>query len=453
MASSASVSGMISGLDTATIIKQLMQVEAAPQTLLKSKLTTAQSTVTSLQSLNARFAALATKAADLAKATAWSPLAAGSTPSTVTVNASATAVPGTLSFTVQQTATAHRVSLRDSVSATDVLTSQGTGTRSVRLDRLDGTTVDIPVGDGTLAAVVNGINSAKAGVSASSIKLDGGTYRLHVVATTTGRESDFTLTNTDGSDLLGGLTATSGQDAEITVGTDTVHSATNTFTGLSQGLDVTLPSGMAAGTAVDVVVTRDSAAAQQALQGLVDSANEILTSIDKLSSYDAASKSSGPLAGDPSVRALRTKVLDAVTRAADGGTMADLGVQTDRYGKITFDTTKFATAFTADPALLSSKLGGAATSAVPGFAARLAAVATTASDSARGVLTTNIQNRQSSVTTMQKSIEDWDTRLEVREATLSRTFAALEVSLSKLQNQSSWLAGQVNNLASSSSSS
>ena len=40
----ASVSGLASGLDTATIIDQLMQLEAAPQTRLKSRVTTEKST-------------------------------------------------------------------------------------------------------------------------------------------------------------------------------------------------------------------------------------------------------------------------------------------------------------------------------------------------------------------------------------------------------------------------
>ena len=59
---SASVSGLVSGLDTATIISQLMQVEAAPQTLLKTKLSSEQTTIANLQSLNAKFAALTTRA-------------------------------------------------------------------------------------------------------------------------------------------------------------------------------------------------------------------------------------------------------------------------------------------------------------------------------------------------------------------------------------------------------
>ena len=44
-----SVGGLVSGLDTATIISQLMQLEARPQTMLKSKVTTEQKVVAALQ--------------------------------------------------------------------------------------------------------------------------------------------------------------------------------------------------------------------------------------------------------------------------------------------------------------------------------------------------------------------------------------------------------------------
>ena len=64
----ASVSGLASGLDTASIIDQLMQLEAQSQTRLKSRVTTEQSTLKVLQNLNTKFASLATQAKDLTKA-------------------------------------------------------------------------------------------------------------------------------------------------------------------------------------------------------------------------------------------------------------------------------------------------------------------------------------------------------------------------------------------------
>ena len=62
-----SISGLASGMDTATIINQLMQLEAAPQDRLKTRVSDEKLVVTSLQALNKSTASLATKAEALAK--------------------------------------------------------------------------------------------------------------------------------------------------------------------------------------------------------------------------------------------------------------------------------------------------------------------------------------------------------------------------------------------------
>jgi flagellar hook-associated protein 2 len=448
--STTSISGLVSGLDTSTIISQLMQIEAQPQTDLKTRMSTEQSNVSTLQALNAQFASLATKAQALSTATSWSPLTTSSSSDSVVATAGPTAVAGTLSFTVLSTASATQQSFATSAPLSGVVTS---GSTSLTLTKHDGTTVPIDTGNGTLSGLVSAVNKANAGVTASAVKLDDGTYRLRLVSTSTGADSDFTLTNTDGSAILGGATTTAGQDAAISLGSDTLHSASNTFSSLTTGLDVTIGAGTPSGTAVTITTTRDASSAQAAAKDLVDSANAILTQIDSLTAYNATTKTSGALAGDATVRELRSRLLDTVTRAADGSSMAGVGIQTDRDGKIVFDATKFASAYAADPGTVAAKLGAPGTGSVPGFAARLYVAANSASDATKGVLTTDITGRQSSVTTMQNSIDDWDVKLAAKQDSLQKVYTNLEVALGKLQNQSSWLAGQLNSLSSSSSSS
>jgi flagellar hook-associated protein 2 len=449
--STASVSGLVSGLDTASIISQLMQVEANPQTLLKTRLSTENSTITTLQSLNAKFAALSTKATALSTASSWSPLTTTSSSTSVTASTGTTASPGTVSFTVKQTALAHAVASVDTATADQVLT----GADGLMQLSVNGTDLDpIYGGDGTIASVVSAINAANQGVTASAVKLDDGTFRLRMVSTTTGADSSFSLTNSDGSSVLGGATVlVAGRDAKVQLGNDTISSSSNTFSGLVTGLDVTVAPSTAADTLVDITSVRDSTTTQASVQSLVDSANELLSTIDALTAYNATTSTAGPLAGDATVRDLRSKILDAVTQTADGSSMASIGLQTDRYGKVVFDATAFATAYAADPAGVADKLGSPADAAVPGFAARLAAASDSASNADTGTLTTSILSRQSSATRMQTDIDNWDIRLAAKEAALNTQFTNLEVSLSKLKNQSAWLSSQVASLSSSSSSS
>ena len=63
-----SIDGLISGLDTTSLIDSLMQAAAQPQTVLRNQAAGQQTTIQALQSLNSKIAALATLATSTAKA-------------------------------------------------------------------------------------------------------------------------------------------------------------------------------------------------------------------------------------------------------------------------------------------------------------------------------------------------------------------------------------------------
>ncbi|RNL78252.1 flagellar filament capping protein FliD [Nocardioides marmorisolisilvae] len=439
-----SVSGLVSGLDTSSIISQLMQVEAQTQTNLKSKVTTEQSNVKSLQDLNSAFAALATQAATLAKPTSWNPVSATSSSTLVGVTAGPAATTGQLSFTVGNVATAHQLRFTGTAALSSAVT---TGSTQVTIDHLDGTTQDIDTGDGTMQGLINAINAGGTGLKASTVKLDDGTYRLQVTSVATGAASDFTLTNTDGSDLLGGASVTAGVDAALTINGDTVHSASNTFTGVANGLSITLDPSVAAGTAVTVKVAQDTTSMTSQVKSLVDAINAALTKMDGLTDYDATTKTSGPLASDGSVRSIANSLLDAVY-PTDGTSLAGVGIQLDRYGKLTFDPDAFTAAYNADPAGTAAKF----TTTAGGFADRVQKVAKSASDPISGTITNSINGRNSTIKQLQDSITDWDTRLALRQDTLTKQFTAMETALQQLQSQQNWLTSQLSSLSANNSS-
>ncbi len=86
-----------------------------------------------------------------------------------------------------------------------------------------------------------------------------------------------------------------------------------------------------------------------------------------------------------------------------------------------------------------------------GIASRVAEVARAASSASDGTVTVAARRRQDSIRGLDKQIDAWDTRLEMRRATLERQYSALETALGSLQSQSSWLAGQLGGLPSWSS--
>jgi len=441
----ASVSGLASGLDTASIIDQLIQVEAAGQTRLKSRVTSEQSTLKLLQNLNAKIAALATQAKDLTKAAAWTPLTATSSSDKVTVSASSGTSGGSLSVTVDTSALAHKLTYTSTAAMTDVVVpADAEGKHTITLT-VAGTPKTIDTGDGTLASLVGALNGGGSGVAAAAVKLDGGAYRLNVQSATTGAANTVTLTASDGSDLLGGATVVAGRDAAITIGGDTLHSATNTFKDVVPGLDITV-SAAAVGSTVDVTVSRNTSAASTQAKALVDAVNSVLADISNQTKYNSTTKTAGALAGDATVREVGTSLLNSIYPGA-GATIADIGIETDRYGKLVFNEEKFAEAYAADAAAVTEKLSGAT-----GLAARIEKVANAASDKYEGSITTSITSRTTGIDRLNDSIEAWDQRLELRRASLTRQFTALETALSQMNSQSSWLSGQVASLSNSSGS-
>src|SRR3954468_3147215 len=123
---SASVSGLSSGLDTASIISQLMQVERNPQNRLKQKKTDEEKTISIYQQLNSKFAAIGTAADALTRATGWNKMAATtSDESVVKVSAGSSALAGSLSFKVGNLATAHSVRSTGTVGSTSSVIYDG----------------------------------------------------------------------------------------------------------------------------------------------------------------------------------------------------------------------------------------------------------------------------------------------------------------------------------------
>ncbi|WP_183094868.1 flagellar filament capping protein FliD [Nocardioides stalactiti] len=443
----ASIGGLASGLDTSTIINQLIQLESLPQTQLKSRVTTEQNKVTALQGLNTRLATLATNADALANptgsaASVWESLKATSSNSAVTVTASSTASPAAYNVTIGHTALTHRISYTSPHAATDVVTG---GATTIELDRLDGSSVvSLNVGTGTLQEVAAAINDTgnATGLRATLVQVGTGSFRLMVESTATGAAQDFTLSLPGGGALLGGASSTqAGRDAEISIGGITVGSTTNTFTNVTPGVTITLGAS-ATGTA-DINVTRDATARSNAVKKLVDELNGILTTVASTTAHSADTKQQGVLSGNSLLRRVSSELTGTIY-PADGSSLADYGIEVDRTGKLVFDEAAFAAAYQADPDAVTEAFTG-----TDGFAERIHEVADLVSNKYTGTLTSVIKSGTDGIARLNASIASWDDRLELRRSTLERQYAALEVSLSQLNSQSAWLSSQLSNLSSS----
>lgn len=345
--SNVSISGAISGIDTASLVNQLMTVEGQSQTNIKTKQTAAQKAADSYTSLITSLKSLATQSAALAKTSSWQGSTATSSSSSVTAKSAGNAT-GTLTFDVTAVAAAHTLVSEGSVATTG---SSVASSGKITVSRAGSADKELNVGNGTLAEVVAAVNGSDLGLRAAAVQTAPGQYRLQVTSATSGAASAFTLGGVDGFTSMKTLTA--GADAQLTIGADpltqyTVSSSTNTFADLVPGLSFTV-SKKETGVTVDSKL--DGTAIADQVKSMVDATNAALTSLTSLTSYDFTKKTGAALYGDNSIKGLQQQILSSVSSANAPG------VQLSRDGKLTFDSAAFIKAFQADPAKTASAFG------------------------------------------------------------------------------------------------
>src|SRR3954447_10163916 len=104
--STQNISGLASGIDTSTIVDQLMAIERQPQTRLKSQVTISQARKTVLSDIQTRLKNLQLAAQDLKSATLWTnkQTADVSDSNRIATSVTGNAAPGGYALTVTQLA-------------------------------------------------------------------------------------------------------------------------------------------------------------------------------------------------------------------------------------------------------------------------------------------------------------------------------------------------------------
>ena len=454
--------GLISGMDTGSLVAQLVQAEAAPQAALKARLKTTQDTVSAYQTINTTFLAVTAAAEAALKPDAWTPIKATSSAAGVAVSATAGALSGSLTFTVKQLAASHAVMNTNPGVWTSSTSLYGATEIEVSDENNAPLTPKITIGGtGTLADAAAAINASSHGLTAAVVQISTGEAALRITAKDTGAASKFGLTGT------GTFTVnTAAADAKIEVGTTSpiaMTSATNTFDSVMPGATFTVSKVDEVAT---LTIASDPNAVAAKMQTLIDAVNSAAKNARDYTSNSVGSKAA--LNGDYAVGSLVGKLLDAVSFAVKGvgpgGTdvsPATMGFQLSKDGKtVAFDRNVFLNALKADPTLAQKVVGGTAAGVGPdeltgtaddvaatGIAGRLLAVAKGASDSTTGSLVALAKGQESLVKGYEDRIAAWDLRLAKRKEALTRQFTAMETALSSLRNQSTWLAGQINQLS------
>ncbi|SDN02501.1 flagellar hook-associated protein 2 [Cryobacterium flavum] len=444
---SMAVDGLISGLDTTSLINSLMTLEAGPQNQLKAKVTSTNTLMTALQGLNSQIASLATLAGKATATNALDLYSAKSSSTGVSVTAGATATSGSIDIVVDKLA-------QGQASVSSAVTAWPTSSFSIT-NAASGVATTISSGTTNLDDIVTAVNASAAGVTA--VKVAAGKdasnnplYRLQFTSTSTGASSAFSL-SFDPSDPATdpAMTQVKGaQDAEVRLWANTgaaqkITSSTNTFSDLLPGVSVT--ASAVAADPVTVSVSRNDGAVGTIASDLVGALNGVFALISTKSavvnSTDSTGKailSAGVFSSDSTVRDVKQQILNAASQPIDGRSPSEIGISITKSGTMEFDSAKFATAMAADPNYVKGVLAT--------IAARVEAVAENASDKYDGMITSRITGQESLVKSLGTQIDGWDIRMASRRSTLERTYSAMEVQLSNMNAQSAWLTAQVDGL-------
>jgi len=449
--SSVGIDGLISGLDTTAIIDKLMAVEGNQQKLLASKKSGIDSLVTALQSLNTKTASLATASQAALKDASWQATSAVSSAKSVTATTTSSAQPSSLTLTVDK--------LAASQSTLYALPESYADSRPTFTITTGGETKTITALSSHIGDLVAAFNAEGTGVTASAVNVGTAAapvYKLQLTGTQTGADHDFSVaaTNATGTTAMEGQELRAASDAQVTLwpgsaGETKVFSSSNSFKELLTGVDLTVSE--VSTDQVTITVSRSSSAMSTLASNLVSNLNAVLGDIadrTKLTSSTASDGSAlvtgGLFSGNTAIRLLQQELAAAGSASVGSTSAASVGIVLNKDGTFTFDSAAFSSAYASDPAGVQK--------VVQSIATRLETAATAASDTTKGSLTAQITSNKDEVKTLTDKIASWDDRLATRRAALVKTYAAMEVAMSKMQSTSTFLTQQIAQLNANSSS-
>lgn len=435
-----SFAGIGSGLDLEALISGFVSIEKIPIQKLEVRKADANQQLSKFGSLLSILKTLESKAEGLDEASEVRAVkVASSDESFVTASVSDAALLGSYNLRVDRLATAQ-------VTTSQVYTQNTTGlvgTGSIGITVGTDTQVDVVLdGSETLDEVASKINASAARASASVV-FDGTNYRLMVQANDPGtanaitfQENSISLGLTDPANTI-----STAVDAQVQLNGIVVTRSSNTISDLLQGVTLNLNRAMAVTDGdVNMRVDNDVDALRGKVEGLAQSVNQVLGFINLELSSGATEGAASALAGDTTLQGLQRRISSMLssgyTHSSGTISMGSVGIVLGDDGGLTVDSEKFAAALQSDPGAIQSLLAG---DGLTSFTANLKAMITEYTQSGTGV----IINKQNGIQSRIKSFEEQIQRIEDRgdrmEERLRRTYSALDVKMTQLNNQASFV--------------
>ena len=445
-----SFGGLASGLDTNSIITQLMGIERNKIAKQNLRTRAIEAEGGGLRDVQAKLRALKSASESLRSVGLWAntQTVESSNSARVAVERTGMSPAGSHTFAVRQLAAAEQEGFTYTASADE-------GTLTV-----GGKTVTIAANakPAELAATIN----AAADLPVYATALDDGSIVFS--SRQTGSAGAFDVSS---SQLVADPAHTrAARDAEYSIdgGATWKSSSSNVISDAVVGLKITAKGITTGSESINVGVAGvNTADVKDKLKAFVTAYNDVVTAtrakLDEKGVRDpqnAAEAAKGRLFGDTGLNGvlsrLRTTVGDVVPGIADTGMnqLTDMGISTGkgsggastpdaRMGKLVIDDVKLDAAL-ANPTRVRELMGAGAN---PGFAQKIEKLLDTEAGTS-GVLSERLKVNASEARRVKERITDIEERITAQEKRLRTEFTAMEKALSLAQSQGNYLMGQVN---------
>ena len=437
-------------LDINALVTQLVAADRAPrQRVLDAQQSTDTAEVSALGALKSALATFQTAVQNLATPSAFNNNTATSN-NTQVLTATADATAGTGSYTVQVVSLAQAEQLASGVIVGGSTATVGTGQLTIG-EGAGSFTVNIDSTNNTLQGIANAINSAtgNTGVQATILNESGGSHLL-LTASKTGAASAITVTAAGGNGGLSVLNYNSStksmtemqppQDSHIKIGTFDHYASTNSVSDAVTGVTFNLQSALP-GTNVTVAVSPNNTAISGLVGTFVSAYNTLAATISTLESYDATSKTAGPLLGDATLSGIETQIRQDLSNAVSSApgsynSLSSIGVTKQADGTLALNSSKLSAALAQSPdsiAQIFASTSGVATKLNTDISNSL---------STTGGIGTRITQLNTDLADLKNKNGDLDTQMATVQANYTAQFTALETLLAQLQTTSNYLTQQ-----------
>lgn len=450
------LSGLSSGLDTQSIIQQLMAVEAQPRQAIADKQSLAQARQDALKAIQGKMNLVRTASDNLSSVLTWSPTQTADTSDQTKATARITggAGPGGYSLVVSQLASA------------DQRTYAFTSPTADQTVTIDGKQLTITAGS-TLDSVVAQINS-DTGYGTFAVNANGS---LVLASRTTGTAGSINFSDSSGTLVENTAAHKAGRDAMYSIDGASYTSSSNVIStasttnptgGSIAGVELTL-KGVTDSNGIVVSVSPpavDKDAVQTAVKGFVDAYNDAMTTMRNyvneqtvVNPTTASDKVKGVLHADSGVEDMMDQMRNAMIQTFGGignpatmDQLQEIGISTGAAsgsstfsqdsvdGKLVIDSTALSNALDTDPLSVQKLLGGqfGTTGFAQTFDSTLDPYTTT-----NGILDQRIQSTVDSISDYTSQLADMDERLSLKQTQLQTMFTNMETALQKAKDQGS----------------